>query len=150
MIMTGNEFRAVRMRLNLTQQEYADALGVGLRSVVRWEAAPETPIAASVARAATALEPPPAVLPDMSRWDEIAARRAARIAAAQRAAGVDLSSLVGDDDGLCWSAARHGGERACVCLLIADHEGLHRCEEHGREWSGDIGDPGQPGAQPLP
>lgn len=35
--MTGDQLRAERGRLGMTQQELADALGVGRRTVVAWE-----------------------------------------------------------------------------------------------------------------
>ena len=35
--MTGDHLRAERGRLGMTQQEMADALGVGRRTVVAWE-----------------------------------------------------------------------------------------------------------------
>jgi|SRR5450432_2624672 len=36
-LLTGKEIRALRLRLNMTQQQFADYLGTGVASVKRWE-----------------------------------------------------------------------------------------------------------------
>lgn len=35
--MNKNDYKRIRNKLNLTQQEFADLIGAGMRTVVRWE-----------------------------------------------------------------------------------------------------------------